>query len=195
MLCIAGDWHVSRALYDSCRTLKTTFPFSPVFLGLILPIFFFYWCEYASSVGGFGSKKFQGIALAGTAWFEGNTEQSSCRRSLAGTEWAKFLLKDQDTAQQSPTSYVVPSLFRQPATEIAAAAHAVEIKPNIPCVWPMPKGQAVSILCFITVAVMPLSSWGLRRSTAYAWYVGTSAADRGSGFASAQAQLQAWLGG
>lgn len=66
MLCIAGDWHVSSTLYDSCRTLKTTFSFSPVFLGLILPILLFYCCEHASSVGGFGSKKCQGIALAGT---------------------------------------------------------------------------------------------------------------------------------
>lgn len=65
MLCIAGDWHVSRALHDSHRAPKSTFPFPPGFLGLILPILFFYWCEFVSSVGGFGSKKSQGIALAG----------------------------------------------------------------------------------------------------------------------------------
>lgn len=144
MLCIVRDWHVSRALYNSCRALKPTSSFSPVFLGLILPVLFFCWCEYTSSIGSFGSKKCQGTALAGTVQFGSTTEQSSCERSLAGTDWAKFLLKDWHTAPQSPSSYVVPSLVKQPATKIAAAARATEIKPNIPCVWTMPKRRALS---------------------------------------------------
>lgn len=113
MLCITGDWHVSRALHNSHKAQKSIFPSPPVFLGSILPVLFLCWCEYVSSIGGFGSKKSQGIALEGTAWFEGNTELSSCRRSLPGTDWGQFLLKDQAIALQNPQAMRCPLLSNQ----------------------------------------------------------------------------------